>query len=284
MSDATGDPTDPSVDADPSQAAATDPAQAPDSSSDTTQSADASQDSTSDTAQTTASQGTAASNPVVEVKLRVFIPSPALTAISFSGRRAFAGDGRDFSYSDGTSRAELVGHVTVAVPGSGGKVTLDSRAFGLSQEFSFDDAIDSPGKPDWWKDLKPGFTVIGSDTQTATDDHLNMVAGAGGSTTEAVFSVADNTTVAAITVDGALPLMTGAPAIDADLYVHFKVDGGRVMGLVHGMHDGFPAYEIYFNQQLAYQYDPVAAGNSPTQLLPPEDITANTSYIDCGSA
>jgi hypothetical protein len=223
-------------------------------------------------------------NPVVEVKLRVFIPCPALTAISFTGRRAFAGDDRDFGYSGGTSRAEVIGNISVGVPGSGGAVTLASRAFGLSKEFNYDDVVDVSGKPDWWKDLKPGYSVIASDTQTATDDHLNLVGGAGGSTTEAVFSSIESTTVATITVDASLPLETGAPAIDADLYVHFKVDSGRIMGLVHGSHDGFPAYEVYFNQQLAYQFDPVAAGSSPASLLPPEDITANTSYIDCGPA
>lgn len=227
---------------------------------------------------------TGGGGPTVEVKLRVFIPCRALKTPKLAGDRAFAGDGRDFSYDSGGSRAEIVGQVTVGVPGHGGATKLVSRQFGLSEEYKSDDTTPVAGKPDWFLDLKPGYTVIDSDTQTATDDHLNFVGGAGGSTKEAVFSATELTTVATITVSGALPLMKLSPAIDADLYVHFKVDGGALKGLVNGAHDGFPAYELYFNQQLAYKYDPVAAGASPINLMPPEDVDVGTSYIDLGPA
>ena len=253
---------------------------------------DAPVDTTTSSDPTPVSGGDAAAStapvaPVVAVKLRVFIPCRAVfVAFSGSGRRAFAGDGRDFSYDAGTSRAELTGSVTVGVPGTGGATQLLSRQFGLSEEYKFDDVVNVSGKPDWWFDLKPGYTVIGSGTQTADDDSLNMVAGGAGSTTESVFSLlpSEMTTLSCITVDGALPLMAGAPAIDATLYTHFKVSGGRLLGLVHGSHDGFPAYELYFNQQLVYSFDPVAAGTSPMNLLPPEDITVNGSYVDLGPA
>ena len=38
-----------------------------------------------------------------------------------------------------------------------------------------------------------------------------------------------------------------------------------------------PAYELYFNQQLVYSYDPVAQGASPLALSPPEDVTVSVS-------
>jgi len=246
--------------ADPTQAASTDP------------NATASADPGSAAAANPAASGSAST---VELKLRIFIPCNALTALSFTGRRCFAGDGRDFSYASGTSRAELVANVTVSPSG----VMLVSRKFGLSSEYNFEDAISVAGKPDWFMDVKPGAAAIATDTLQVTDDNLNIVLGAGDSTTEAVFAVAEQTTVVNINVAGALPLMTGAPDIDATLYVHFKNDGGGVKALVHGSHDGFPAYEIYLNQKLVYQFDPVAAGTSPTNLLPPEDINVSTSYV-----
>jgi hypothetical protein len=239
--------------ADPTQAASTDP----------------SANQAADPSATAAISGT-----TVELKLRIFIPCNALTALSFTGRRAFAGDGRDFSYSSGTSRAELVANVTVSPSG----VLLVSRKFGLSSEYNFEDAIPVAGKPDWFMDVRPGAAAIATDTLQVTDDNLNISLGVGDSTTEGIFSVAERTTVVNINVAGALPLMTGAPDIDATLYVHFKTDGVGVQALVHGTHDGFPAYELYLNQKLVYQFDPVAAGTSPTNLLPPEDITVSTSY------
>jgi hypothetical protein len=227
-----------------------------------------------------AAPATTASVSTVELKMRVFIPCEVLTAPSFTGTRAFAGDGRDFSYSGGTSRAELVANITY----SPGAVQTVSRQFGLSSEYNPSDCVAVPGKPDWFLALNPGATAIASDTLAVTDDDLSVVLGAGASTTEAAFSVARPSTVVNINLDGALPLVTGAPAIDATLYVHLISDGGRLKGLVRGSHDGFPAYEIYMNQVLVYKFDPVAAGTSPINLMPPEDITVQGTEVDIGPA
>lgn len=225
-----------------------------------------------------------AAAPQAEIKLRVFIPCRAVPAIGLTGRRAFAGDDRGFSYDEGTSRAELVGRVTLGAAGAPPTVSLVSRSFGRSEEYSHDDLVDVAGKPDWYKSLREGATPLAADTLVAGDDNLKIELGAGSSTTESVFSALENTTVVTIGLAGALPLMTGAPAIDATLYLHLKSVGGRLRALVHGSHDGFPAFELYVNRQLVYSYDPVAAGSSPDALLPPEDVTANTSYVDLGSA
>jgi hypothetical protein len=237
---------------------------------------EATQDTTADaTSASSADPNAAAADAPVELKIRIFIPCNALTALSFTGRRAFAGDGRDFGYSGGTSRAELVANVTVR-PAA---LQLVSRQFGMSSEYNFEDAIPVAGRPDWFMDVKPGAAAIATDTLKVTDDDLNIELGPGSSTTEGVFSTIENTTVVNINVAGAIPLMTGAPDIDATLYVHFKHDGLQIKALVHGTHDGFPAYEIYLNQKLVYQFDPVAAGTSPLNLMPPEDITVTTDYV-----
>ena len=239
----------------------------------------ASGDGTSTTGDTTDATSTSAAAAVMEVKLRVFIPCRALQAVSFTGRRAFAGDDRGFSYDAGTSRAELVGSLTI-----GGGASISDRKFGMSEEYRYDDVVSVPGKPSWFMTLKQGFTVIDSGTQTATDDHLNFVGGAAGDSGQAAFSSSEGTTVGKLTVDGQLPLMTGAPAIDADLFVHVRVSGGRLQAVVRGAHDGFPAYEIYVDQQLIYSYDPVAAGATPAALLPPEDVKPTMAFVDVGAA
>ena len=253
----------------------------PDASTQTSSADNSTQSSSPDaSAQAASSQPATASVTTVELKMRVFIPCQALTAMSFTGKRAFAGDGRDFSYTGGTSRAELVANITY----SPGAVQTVSRGFGQSFEYNTSDVSAVPGKPDWFLALNPGAVAIGSDTLQASDDNLNIVLGAGASTTEAAFSVARPSTVVSISLIGALPLMTGAPAIDATLYVHIISDGGRLKGLVRGSHDGFPAYEIYLNQQLVYKFDPVAAGTSPMNLLPPEDIDVKGTEVDIGPA
>ena len=57
------------------------------------------------------------------------------------------------------------------------------------------------------------------------------------------------------------PGVTFAPAIDADFQFNFiavKDSQGRYKFQynIQGGHDGFPAYEIYVNQQQVYTYDP----------------------------
>lgn len=218
----------------------------------------------------------------VEIKLRVFIPCRALPAPSLTGRRAFAGDDRGFQYSGGTSRAELVARVTLGEGGRAPDVALVSRSFGPSEEYAYEDLVPVAGKPDWFSTLRPGYTTIAGDSLAASDDNLRIDLGSGVSTTESVFAALEGTTVVTLSLAGALPLMTGAPSIDATLYVHLKSVGGRVRALVHGSHDGFPAYELYVNRQRIYEYDPVAAGSSPEALIAPEDVEVSTSYADVG--
>ena len=67
-----------------------------------------------------------------------------------------------------------------------------------------------------------------------------------------------------------------APAINADIVVSFNLDSdGYIEYAVSGSHDGFPAYELYINQQLVNSWDPIAEGTSPFALNPPEDVTVN---------
>lgn len=67
-----------------------------------------------------------------------------------------------------------------------------------------------------------------------------------------------------------------APAINADIVVTFSLDSdGNIFYAASGVHDGFPAYELYINQQLVNSWDPVAQGKSPFALFPFNDVTVN---------
>ncbi len=60
----------------------------------------------------------------VDVKFRVFIPSPAVAlSLPVIGTRAFGGDGRSFSYDQGTHRGIIHARVRLPVSGVNGRIT-----------------------------------------------------------------------------------------------------------------------------------------------------------------
>jgi hypothetical protein len=76
------------------------------------------------------------------------------------------------------------------------------------------------------------------------------------------------------------PLVTPAPAIDADVVFHVDPVHRRC-GLT-GEHDGFPAYEAYVTAdggagKTVYTYDPRTAGEGISALFPPMDKVASGS-------
>jgi hypothetical protein len=56
------------------------------------------------------------------------------------------------------------------------------------------------------------------------------------------------------------------PAINYSVEFRFARDGSV---RVQGTHDGFPAYNFYFQKQEFHRYDPIAAGASPLSLFGP---------------
>lgn len=83
------------------------------------------------------------------------------------------------------------------------------------------------------------------------------------------------------------PLVVGAPTADWDFTITIDASSAVPSWTLHGIptdfraHDGFPAYEIYINNQLIYAYDPgpppyTFLGNL-VKLFRPLDVTVNTS-------
>ncbi|RDD61010.1 hypothetical protein [Ferruginivarius sediminum] len=221
--------------------------------------------------------------PEVDVKLRVFIPAPAIgmDVPALGTVKAFGGDGRSFDYSRGTSRAEIHGRVRLGAPGAAPQVTVVDRHWAESLEYDASDVSDVSGKPDWWKQVREGATPTDRARHRLSDDNLSLRLG-GGSLRSDIEGAAGDATPVTFHVEGNLPLLPGSPDIDAHITVFLLREGDNVRARVYGTHDRFPAYELYVNQRRIYAYNPVAAGNGPTSLSGSSDQRIDGDYVDAG--
>ncbi|KRD41348.1 hypothetical protein ASE38_17225 [Cellulomonas sp. Root930] len=223
----------------------------------------------------------------VEIRYRAFIPSPLIKGPNsdydlgpLASGEDFSGDGRGFSYDQGTSRAAIT--ATLALDGAGriSGLTTVSRHWGESKAYDSSYTYHVAGKPEWWVDKHAGLEPVRRATLAANDDNLSISLGAS-TLQRSILATVSESNVVSIKVAGALPLISPSPDIDADVCVYLKrgPDGG-IQVMVVGDHDGFPCHELYINGQQIYTYDPVAAGNDPSSLFPPTDRVISTSWID----
>jgi hypothetical protein len=216
----------------------------------------------------------------VDIKFRIFVPSPAVAmSLPVIGTRAFGGDGRGFSYDQGSHRGVIHALVRLPTSDADGQITVLDRSWGQSTEYATADIVHVPGQPDWYTNLRDGAHPIARETLRATSENLSIAFG-GATAFHDFQSVASQSTVLTIHAAGANPLVTGSPDIDADLNLYLKMEQGVLRCRVMGSHDGFPAYELYIDGQRVYAHDPIAAGASPMALLPPSDIDVDTDWID----
>lgn len=227
----------------------------------------------------------AAGDPV-EIRYRVFIPSPLIKGPNsdydlgpLASGEDFSGDNRGFSYDQGTSRGEITATLTLNADGGISGLTTVDRHWGESKAYDSSYTYHVDGKPDWWMDKHAGAEPLRRATLAAGDDNLSVSAGAS-SLTRNVLSVTSLSSVVTVKVEGSLPLVSPSPDIDADVSVYLRrgPDGGLQV-MVVGDHDGFPAHELYVNRTLIYGYDPVAEGNGPSSLLPPTDYEISTGWV-----
>lgn len=214
---------------------------------------------------------------MIDVRLRVFIPARAVSVpigpLGTLGPAGFDGDNRGFSFDQGTSRAEIWLDVDNS-PDTTAPVTIKRLAFGQSARYDIAKIVDVPGKPFWWKAVRrdPFLQLEASpdavDTAVVTRDTLS----AGGTLEPGPFGLIPNV-VARFHLNGVNPLEPLAPAINADLAVVVSATGTSLTSYsISGLHDGFPAYEIYVAQRLVYSFDPVAAGTNPFNLAAQNQI------------
>ena len=217
----------------------------------------------------------------VDVKLRVFIPPPAVSLPVPGWYDITGGDNRGYSYNQGSSRAQI--HACVRLPSAGrpAGLTILKPATGWEPTTAYPSnaAIPIKGLPAWCVRIKPGITPAAIDKVQLTSNNLKIAIG-GTSLQNNVLALTSKSTVYSMHVDGSNPLIKVAPAINADLNLFLKRVGSVLSCLVIGDHDGFPAYELYVDGVRIYCYDPIAAGKSPASLFGQGDIKVNTGWID----
>lgn len=199
----------------------------------------------------------------VEVKLRAFIPCQAVDEddpFDFLQDTMFGGDGRSFSYNNGTSRVEQI--VTVSTDPLADDIRLNPEKTWVvtTTQYSEDDAVEIPDqKEDWCKGLKPGAVILDSIPQPVPD----MATASRSPFEKDVVRVH-------LDVDVGNPFALGIyPNTTASINIYIRQESGKSPQYrIIGRHKGFPAYEIYLNKKLVYCHDPLRSGDSPYSLQP----------------
>ncbi|WP_322520692.1 hypothetical protein SR882_07800 [Guyparkeria halophila] len=207
----------------------------------------------------------------VDVRLRLFIPSEA---VDLPGAPPLGGDGRGFSYDGGTHRA-MVECVLGLDPDLASPIIGSyRREFGESTAYAEEDAVEVSGKPSWFMAIKPGATPTERATQSVTDAHIAARAQRFEDNPLYSSRVTDSpspTIKLNIVINAAIPdeVFWPAPEITGDMDLYLTADAlqKKTLYRLRGQHDGFPAYELYLNGQLAYAHDPVATGHTPASLF-----------------
>ncbi len=219
----------------------------------------------------------------VEIKLRIFVPSPAEAVLPPSllggeGLMAFLGDNRGFSFSDGKSRLDLTFSLQINVD------TLDVVgtpttviAPGTLAVFNKSDTDPISGAPSWAVKLKANAQPLRIVVPTlgAKDASANALKVPGhADQLQAILNVSANLTYPPIPV----PALPGSEAlksildfldatIDAQIFVAFTREvGGRLKFFITGQHDKFPAFEIYVNKLCPYSWNPIVEGTDPRAM------------------
>lgn len=196
----------------------------------------------------------------VEIKIRAFIPCGA---VSDPFGTLFGGDNRSFSYSGGQSRFVETVIVTTNPMEDDPIISRPATRYWESTRnySSVNDGgqQEGSGNQDWCRQLivNPSEPEV----RPASIGPVDRPSFAGQlQSGEGV--------VTRFLMEGGNPFYGGIPPkLDADIVVFLRqMSKGEPEYKIYGIHDGFPAYEIYLNQKLVYCHDPIATGNSASSL------------------
>ncbi len=203
-----------------------------------------------------------------DIKLRIFIPAPAVDG---PGINPMSGDGRGFHYSAGTSRAEIHATVRAGLTASARpSITIHQRRWGESKEYRQSDVTHPSGRPSWYKNLVGTPTPIRRATLPTSSSNLTINA-------RNVSLSGTHAVKLQLHASGALPLIRLSPNIDADIQIYLA-HAGSGQYKIDGSHDGFPAYELYIDRRLVYSHDPIARNQTPASLLPPSEWRSRSAW------
>lgn len=231
------------------------------------------------------SSGTQSStSPKVEVRLRAFIPSGAVSLlpnylqnpflcnigidtilapigglaagpiVCSLGLGLYGGDNRSFSYSAGTHRAFQSAIINV-----GGTPPISSKlGFCTTTKYDASEGNTVSGKPWWWWSIKSNERPIASKRLSLNNSNNTI----------GLVRINSNQVKVTLHLDSGNPLLGYlAPPIQSDINVYIQEVNGKQQYRAEGNHDLFPAYELYINGSRVYQYDPTSSSIGPAGLL-----------------
>jgi hypothetical protein len=227
----------------------------------------------------------------VEIKLRVFIPAPAIIVVppvgvlgqKLADRLFFPnrgvepydpllqGDNRGIDYEKGTSRVELITTVIADPQVPSGVLEEPWIRFGTTHEYTASDGqhVKDTDFPWWWWEIK----------KRGHPRHVEQLQPDENNSGIDVVRVDDETISARLWLNASLPsepdglLRRIAAHIGADIRIQLRerkymdYQGARVT--LNGMHKRFPAYELYLNGHSLYNYSPLENDESPLALAFP---------------
>ena len=148
-------------------------------------------------------------------------------------------------------------------------MAVPALAWAATKRYNESDALGVAGKPDWFRALKSGAVETESKqlARTPTNLDVEFVDFNGASHAVKFF------------VDGPNPLLSLAPAINAEIIVGLrKTVTGKVEFSIEGKHDGFPNYTLSINGTAVYFWDCVAKNEDPSALGPPMDQVVSLGW------
>ncbi|MFE4964538.1 hypothetical protein [Streptomyces sp. NPDC056660] len=225
----------------------------------------------------------------IDVKLRLFIPAPLVAFPQGGGPldlftpealyALLAGDNRTFHPTQGTHRVQATFRLSPDPTRNTPFIGAPEVSWGETRAYAPSDGRPVDKRPGWWWELKqPDTQPYFRKTHDADDAALRISAQL--IPDQAQWRVRFD-------IHAGIPLEgfkgTLAPIIDAqitlDVRTRPQADGGasRTEVWLWGLHDGFPAYEMYVNDRMLYGYLPDGHyGTGPWNLFPPMDVTVNT--------
>lgn len=149
-----------------------------------------------------------------------------------------------------------------------GSLTVPVLEWSTTNRYEDADALPVASRPAWFCALRAGASPVESKKLVRDPANLDVQFSQIGGATHAVKFI----------VVGANPLLTLAPAIDAEIVVGLRKSGGGIQYVIQGTHDGFPNYTVLINGRSVYAWDCVANSQDPSALGPPMDQTVSTGW------
>ena len=220
---------------------------------------------------------------MVEVVLRTFIPAEAINVPIFLYPSNFVNgaDDRGFNTLNGNASSRTTQKVDIDLTDSTVPPETETDT-GITPLYSKDDA--SGSSVDWRWELDEGAKPV-DEAQLDKENIKNPIVTPTGENSYSINFDLKATNPLPPPPVGPAPEPPFAPAIDTDITVEISRDEVRPYVYetnyeVSGTHDGFPAYELYIDNNLVYAYDPILVGKDPLALLPTPEATSDVDIAD----